>query len=195
MKKVSTLTGTLFLLWLLGSPILGLILYGKINQLNPVVFIVLTYFLVGVIAYIIAKKSIGKDKNLIENVEKAKATKWTVILNYSVGTNFFFFVVYFLAVFILAMVGITGWFIYLALPSIITWLGAQYMFNRIQKMYYVNSDILKKSIIVFVGLNIVGGVAIKIIQDQLFLTMNDIGVIFALVTFCIFTYKKITNTI
>lgn len=198
-KKVNTFTGMVILIWFIVSPILGLTLYFKFFEyfepISAIIFIITTYITLGLFGYFIAKKLVGKDKNLFQEIKVNKSGKWTTVLNYTVGTNIIFFVVFQVVMLIVNLTQMNiNWFIYILLFPAITWLAAKYSLQRTKKLFNVDKKIKNNSIIIFIGLNLIGAIFIKIIQNQSFLSVNDIGLILCFVTFYLYTKRMIKDS-
>lgn len=195
MKQVNTFTGTLFLLWFFGSPIFGLLLFSITNIINILFWILLVYLLLGYIFYYLAKKISGKNKKLIANVNQPKDKKWSAVFNYVVGTNVLFFIFIFIAsVFTLKLFGNTGlWIIYIVEYPLITLLAARLSLKRTRKLFKLPSGFSKISITLFIGLNLIFGIILQILQKQLFFSWADLGILLSFLVFYSYTSAEFSN--
>ena len=189
MKKITTVAGTYFLIWLLFSPVVGIYLFLKTypngeNVVGPymLIYVLLTYLVLGVLGYYLIKSTSGVF------IKEYKPSEWGVTVSYVVLTSMLYNVV------VSAIIGLIH---KLSLPDFsilispfIFWFALVFVAKDIKP---VPQGVVKKSIYFFIIVNLVVALIFKFLLNQMYLSVADLILVVNSIIFYFATKKYLTT--
>lgn len=190
MRKITTTAGTSFLVWFLFSPVIGFYFFFKTygNTENATIlpisiYILLTYFILGIIGYFIVKYTSGIF------IEKYTPSEWDITFDYVTTTCLISNIVGLFVLIILDKISLT--FISLIVNPLIFWGVIMYVAHSLSP---VPNKVVTKSIYLVVIVNILFVLSLKFLINQMHINIYDFALILNLIIFYFATKKYLLTS-